>query len=219
MERTIKVTGSGRVSVKPDMIRLRLELAETYKEYETTLKESSEGTEEIRKILEKLGFERQSLKTIAFNINTEYENVNKGNSWKRVFNGYRYIHKMKFEFENNNKILGKLLYGLAHCSKTPKISVEYFVSDVESAKNELLKNAINDSAAKAEVLAKAAGVALGEIVSIDYSWGEVDFVTSPVRDFETVCTRAVGETASYDMDIEPEDIEKTDTVTVIWKIC
>lgn len=218
MERTIKVTGKGKISVKPDMIRLRIEFSEVYKEYETTLKESSDGAEQIKKILERLGFDKSDLKTISFNIDTDYKSVSEGNSWKRVFNGYRYTHIMKFEFEDDKKILGKILYELAHYGKHPEISIEYFISDVEGTKNNLLKNAVSDSIKKAEILAKTAGVSLGEIISIDYSLIDSDFVTSRVNNLGARCMSMEENTMSYDIDIEPENIEKADEVTVVWKI-
>ena len=52
-----------------------------------------------------------------------------------------------------------------------EFSIEYTVSNPEAAKNKLLGEAVKDSMSKAGVLAAAAGVTLGDIVNIDYSWG------------------------------------------------
>lgn len=60
---------------------------------------------------------------------------------------------------------------LAHCAVSPEFSIEYTVSNPEAAKNKLLGEAVKDSMSKAGVLAAAAGVTLGDIVNIDYSWG------------------------------------------------
>ena len=35
---------------------------------------------------------------------------------------------------------------------------------------------------------------------------------------EECCDSAINEVGSYDMDIEPDDIEVSDTVTVVWEI-
>ena len=85
---------------------------------------------------------------------------------------------MKIEFAADNKRLGQVLYALAHSSLRPEFSIEYTVADVEKCKNELLHKAIEDSIQKAQVLTTAANVKLGEIQAIDYSWGEIDFVTN-----------------------------------------
>ena len=42
MERTIRVTGKGKLSVKPDTIRLRINMEGIYPEYAVTLQKSSE---------------------------------------------------------------------------------------------------------------------------------------------------------------------------------
>ena len=66
-------------------------------------------------------------------------------------------------------------------------------------------------------LLEAAGVNLGKIINIDYSWGEIDFVSRPLQEMSLRCCEPEKcESASYDMDIEPDDIDISDTVTVIW---
>lgn len=124
---------------------------------------------------------------------------------------------MKLEFPADNKRLGKILYALAHCSVSPEFSIEYTVADPEKSKNELLAAAVKDSQAKASVLTEEAGVNLGKIITIDYSWGEIDFVSRPLQEMSLRCCEPEEcESDSYDMDIEPDDIDISDTVTVIW---
>ncbi len=221
MMRTIKVTGKGKIAVKPDMIRLYINKEELCKEYEDTLRRSTEDTELLKDLFEKLGFQRKDLKTVYFNVDTEYESYqNRDKSWKRRFEGYKYIHHMKIEFASDNKKLGQVLYALAHSSLKPEFSIEYTVADVEKCKNELLHKAIEDSIQKAQVLTTAANVKLGEIQAIDYSWGEIDFVTKPMNEMRLMeCTECeMSAPAAYDIDIEADDIDVTDTVTVVWEI-
>lgn len=59
-------------------------------------------------------------------------------------------------------------------------------------------------------------------MNIDYSCGEVDFVSRPMRTsmyasgVALPCTDV--STESYDIDIDPDDIDVSDTVTVVWSI-
>lgn len=55
---------------------------------------------------------------------------------------------------------------------------------------------------------------------IDYSWGEIDFVTKPMNEMRLMeCTECeMSAPAAYDIDIEADDIDVTDTVTVVWEI-
>ena len=60
-------------------------------------------------------------------------------------------------------------------------------------------------------------IARGKIINIDYSWGEIDFVSRPLQEMSLRCCELQEcESTSYDMDIEPDDIDISDTVTVIW---
>ena len=217
MERTIRVTGKGKITVKPDTIRLRLSMEGIYPEYDETLQKLSEIVELLKDLVEKQGYERKELKTLYFNIDTEYESCQaKDKSWKRRFQGYKYVHRMKIEFPADNQRLGKMLYALAHCPVSPEFSIEYTVSDPEASKNELLGKAVKDSLKKASVLVEASDVKLGKIINIDYSWGEIDFVSKPLQEMSLRCCEPdESYSASYDMNIEPDDIDITDTVTVV----
>lgn len=220
MERTIKVTGKGKISVKPDMIRLIITLTNIERTYEGAIIESANKKGSLNSALEKLGFKKEELKTLYFNIGTEYESYQESDkSWKRRLIGYEYTHKMKLEFPSDNEMLGKVLLALAQCPGHPEFTIQYTISDPEAAKNELLAKAIEDSKVKANVLSTAAGVSLKDIVTIDYSWGEIDFVTRPVNELmlRECCAEPVRE-KGIDLDIEADDIDVTDTVTVIWSI-
>ena len=79
--------------------------------------------------------------------------------------------------------------------------------------------AVKDSLKKASVLVEASDVKLGKIINIDYSWGEIDFVSKPLQEMSLRCCEPdESYSASYDMDIEPDDIDITDTVTVVWAL-
>jgi|BioPla2DNA2_1021312.scaffolds.fasta_scaffold04289_12 uncharacterized protein YggE len=220
MERTIRVTGSGKISVKPDMIRLNINLEDVRETYEATLEQSTIQVEMLKDCFEKLGFAHSDLKTLRFNVDTEYESYrDERDVWQRKFVGYKFEHSLKIEFDADNKRLGQVLYALAHAPIRPEFRISYTVKDPASAKNQLLGKAIADSKEKAKVLTEAAGVQLGDIVTIDYSWGEVEFISHPMEKCmslaEDCCMAAP---SAYDIDIEPDDIDMSDTVTVVWRI-
>lgn len=216
--RTIRVTGKGQLKVHPDMTRITMELEGTYKDYTDTLMESSCATEEIKKLLTPFGFQRSDLKTLSFDIDTEYESYKEKDTYKRRFVGYKYSHTLKVEFESDNARLGKILYALAHSTLHPEFRISYTVKDPEAVKNELLGKAVQDAVAKAGVLSSAAGLKLGEIQNVDYSWGRIDFEIGPMDKCLALAPTCADGGSSYVMDIEPDDIEVQDTVTVIWEI-
>ena len=124
---------------------------------------------------------------------------------------------MKVEFENDNDILGRVLYALGHSKLSPEFRISYAVKNPESARNSLLKKAVEDAKEKAEILAEAACVALKDILTVDYSWGEIDITYESVKLAKSISV-AEDSTDAYNLDIEPDDIDIEDTVTVIWEI-
>lgn len=214
--RVIRVTGKGLIKVKPDVTRITMTLNGIKKDYAKTLEFSIEDTEKLKAILKPFGFESTDVKTLRFDVDTEYERYRERDEWKQRFIGYKYEHVMKIEFDSDNKRLGKILYALARASVQPELRLSYTVKDPEASKNLLLGKAVEDAVAKAGVLAKASGVSLKEIQSIDYSWGTISFETKPMRSLGMCADECASE--SFDMDIEPDDIEVSDTVTVVWEI-
>ena len=82
--RTIRVTGKGQIKVHPDMTRITIDLKGIYPNYDETLRHSSEDTEKLKDILVKFGFERTDLKTLSFDIDTEYNGgpgLNTNDAW------------------------------------------------------------------------------------------------------------------------------------------
>ena len=73
MERTIRVTGKGNLSVKPDTVRLIMTMEGMKEEYDASLAESANMTEHLKQMFSDLGFERDDIKTLSFNVNAEYE--------------------------------------------------------------------------------------------------------------------------------------------------
>ncbi|MBR6956384.1 MAG: SIMPL domain-containing protein [Firmicutes bacterium] len=220
MERTIRVTGRGKMNVKPDTIELNIFVSKVYPEYAEAMEASAEMTEVLKAAAERAGFDPRDLKTTGFSINMNYEGVydEKGN-WKNKFAGYRYDHNLALRFDADNVKLGKMLWELSDCGVDAEISINHTVKDPEPVRNELLAKAVKDSRTKAEVLAAASGVSLGDIISVDYSWGEMQIFNRTVDNLTFGSNSKISMTEeSFDMDIEADDIHIRDTVTVIWEI-
>ena len=216
--RTIRVTGKGVVKVHPDMIRITITLEGTHKDYGEALKRSSKDTETLRDLVEGLGFAKTDLKTLSFDIDTEYESYEESGNYRQRFVGYKYEHELKLEFDSDNDRLGKIVYALAGSDINPEFSISYTVKDKEAVKNVLLEKSIADAKAKAAVLSNAAGVTLKDIVNINYSWGEMDLEVSLMTNCFSNRMERWSSGDGYPMNFEPDDITVTDTVTVVWKL-
>ena len=223
MKKIIRVTGKGQISVPPDRIRLLFELEECKDTYREAIKASKESVDELRKIFEKLGFDVKELNTTNFEINSVFETEKvKKDEYKQVFKGYKYSHVLKIEFDLDHDLLGKILDNVSRCECHPEFDISYTIKDKEAVKNKLLEKAVKDSRVKAEVLAKAAEMNLDELVSIDYSWGEIELTSSPYGKLLDGLRCNDSEEDYYlddaPMQLEPDDIKASDTVTVVWKL-
>ena len=219
--RTIRVTGKGQIKVKPDITRITMTLTGVFKEYGETLRHSSEATEALKDVLSAFGFERSDLKTLSFHVDTEYESYrDKNNDYKRRFVGYQFNHALKVEFESDNDRLGKILYALANGKVRPEFRISYTVGGEHGGLYRLGHGVGGQKQAliQAAVLTQAGGVKLKDIQSIDYSWGEINFEYKPMGDLMMDCCELPMTEKAYDLDIEPDDIDVSDTVTVVWEI-
>ena len=67
---------------------------------------------------------KDDIKTISFNIDTEYDSYrDELNNYIQEFKGFCFTHKMKIQFEANNKILGQVLNTLSKCKSKPTFSI------------------------------------------------------------------------------------------------
>lgn len=215
-ERVIRVKGQGTVSMAPDCIEIDINLSETYVTYEQSMEAAAESLEEIREVLKPLEFSKKDIKTRRFNIDSKYDSKrNKDGDYERFFVGYKYTNELSIEFDNDNKKLGKILYALSKCSSTPEFSIKYKMKDYSEMKELLLERSVSDAKKKALIISKAAGVILGEIINIDYSWSDINIYHKDNVIYESM---ACCESSIEAIDLEAEDLSTSDTVTVTWEI-
>ena len=213
MTRTITIKGVGKLSLKPDQVVVSLTLNATDKNYDKTMDTATKHLEQLRGALVGIGFTKDDLKTTNFNVNTEYESErDKNGNYKRIFIGYSVTHQLKLEFDFDSQRLSRTLGAIAGCIAEPELNVQFTVKDKKSVNAALLENACVNAKAKAGILAKASGVTLGDLISIDYNWGELHLFSQTQYDMEDDCMRMAS------VEIEPDDIDISDSVTFVWEI-
>ena len=218
MNEFITVTGKGKISLPPDTVQIKIFLEIVRDTYEGTMDGSADAVSMLRDTLGVEGFEKEDIKTTRFNVDLEYESYKERDNWKKRFIGYRCNHDLKIEFPSDSKRLAKILSLIARCPINPEFSIQYKIKDMEEAKNQLLAKAVDDSKRKAEILTKAAGVTLGKVTNINYSWGEINIYSEPVRYDKTILCEEAACSYEDSLDIHPEDLDVSDTVTVVWEI-
>jgi len=215
--KTLKVTGTANISAPVDTIILNIFNKDTKPTYAKSLEASKYALVQFKQELLLKGFQEKDLKTINFNITTNYENYKdeKGNSKKR-FLGYQYSHNMKISFKLDNSKLSEVLNSLKTIKGKSEFYLNYTIKDTEKIKNKLLSKAVENTKTKANILASASNVNLKNIINIDYSFNHKNNFISPFRGE----MKMLGSNISSDsiMNITPEDLKFQDTVTITWEI-
>ena len=218
MPRTITVKGMGRFKAAPDYVVISMSLETHEQDYEATMELAAKKIEQLNSSLEEIGFEKKSVKTTNFNVRTDYERVKDRNgNYKNVFNGYICSHRLKIEFDFDTKRLAQTLYAVSRCLAQPELYISFTVKDPSAVNIELLKSATVNAKEKAQILCEASGVELGELLTVDYNWSELNIVSHTNYMLEEKCmAMPVGGLA--DMNIEPDGIDVSDTATFVWEI-
>ena len=216
MQRTITVKGTGTATAAVDLIRLILSLESTDFDYGFAMRFAERKIESLKDALATVGFDRKDLKTLSFNVSTDYRNEKDHNgNYKRVFNGYECSHRLKVEFDFDTKRLASTLNAIATCVANPELSIVFTVKDPSAISADLLRSATTNAREKAEILCSASNVKLGDLLTIDYNWGELDITSHTDYRMEGKCMAL---SPGCDIDIDPDDISLSDTATFIWEI-
>lgn len=216
MNRTITVRGTGNVSLKPDQTIVSLTLKSLDKDYEKSAQKAAQLLEALRRALAEAGFGENELKTESFSIWAEHEGrPDKNGVYRNVFKGYACSHSMKLEFDFDTERLAAALRAIAGSVADPELNISFAVKDRAAAEEALLRSAAANAGKKAAILADASGVQLGELLCIDYSWGEKPMLS------ETSCrieAKAMAARRDMNLDMAPADIRLSDSASFVWEI-
>ena len=96
-----------------------------------------------------------------------------------------------------------------------EFQISFGVKDPNSHKQQLIENAIADAKKNALIIARSAEIKLKEILNINYSFSEVIFRS----DLDYNYNSCMMETTDDIMpDLNPDDIDVSESITVTWRI-
>ena len=219
MPRMITVKGIGKASAVPDLVVLSIGLESRDMDYGEAMNAASENIDRLNAALEQTGFEKKAVKTTSFHVHTDYDyRSREDGSDKRVFAGYVVSHRLKVEFDLDSKRLAKVLAAVSSCLANPQVSISFTVKDTASINEEMLRSATANAKRKAEILCEASGMELGALLSIDYNWGELNVCSNTRYEMTEDCLAAPMMPRGEGIDMEPDDIDVSDTATFVWEI-
>ena len=216
MERTITVKGVGKATMKPDQVVIRLSFEAKDKIYEQAMALAAQQIADLKRAFADAGFEKDVLKTTDFDIRTDYDRIkDRNDNYISVFVGYECSHRAKVVFDWKSELLAKALGAIAASLVNPTINIDFTVKNPAAVSDMILQDATQNAKQKAQILCGAAGVKLGQLIDINYNWGEID-VYAHTKYTMGDCLAA--SCVPCDIDIEPDDIQAGDTVTFVWSI-
>ncbi len=217
MTKTITVKGIGNARVKPDYVVIMIYIDSHNKNYNRTIKNAARKIESLQEAVCEAGFEKSDLKTINFDVTTDYhhEEDRDGNG-RRVFDGYVCSYTLRLSFDFDNQRLADTLTAIAGCDVDPDLDIGFTVKDPSVIRETLLRNAAENARKKAEILCAAANVKLGDLIHINYNWSE--FKIQSRTSYKSVSRPVMLASKAGMPDITPDDIDANDTVAFIWEI-
>ena len=217
MVRTITVKGIGKVSARSDYVILEMKLEAKDKQYDKVMDIATKQLTQLKQSLLSIGFEKDAVKTTNFNVYTDYDRYkDEHDNYQRVFNGFVCCHQLKLAFDFDLKRLSEVLVTIASCPTHLEFDIVFTVKNPTEINDALLKEATINAKKKAELLCEASGVKLGQLLTIDYNWGELNIYSDTKYKFDGKTFKEF--LAIPSMDIEPDDIDVRDTATFVWEI-
>lgn len=222
MSRTITIKGVGRTTAEPDFVVISLRIETKRKKYQSAVEETNRKITELNSALEKAGFEKDSVKTVSYNVRMDYSTYrDRKGLFQKSFEGYVCNNSLKIEFDFNSEILGKALTAVSSCLADPQMDISFTVKDKESVTEKLLKAVAVDARRKAEALCAGGGAELGKLISIEYNWSEINISSRAdinIGDTTLLSAPTAPMPPVKPPQIQPTAIKVSDSAVFVWEI-
>jgi len=211
--RTLRIKGTGQASRQPDQAEITFQIETLHTDYQESFAENNRKTAALKNAVQNVGFERSIVKTVSFEskrkMDKKKDPVTKEESWFYI--GYEFTHKLIIRLSSDWQEINNCMQAIVSSEADSELKIRFSIKDQASFRQEILTDAVKNARIGAETICNAAGVKLGEVLDIDYSWGEVRFKHEEC--YEDMCFES-----SEVMEIEPDDIKSSDTVEVVFEI-
>jgi len=168
--RTIVVSGTGEASAVPDQAQVSAGVVSQAATAEAALDANTAAMERVFAALEAAGIEERNIRTSNFSVSPEYEPYRQDNPEQRRIIGYQVSNQVTAIVEEIDE-LGETLDALVRSGANQLNGISFSISDPKPLEQEARRAAVQDAIAKAQTLAEAAGVTLGQILSIQEGGG------------------------------------------------
>jgi len=210
--RTLAVTGTAEVSVKPDICNISFGV-ETF--HKKSAREAYRINGEVMTALSAAvlatGIESKDVQTSGFSVTPQYHYDN--DNHRRIFDGYRVYHSLDVKVRDLNKPSAVLDAGM-EAGATQVNNVTFAVENPKKYTAEARVEAVRAAQAKAQTMADLTGVRLGKPISISENepggWGQYYAQANVALDRGAAAEEAPG--------LQPGEFKLTRTVYITYEI-
>jgi uncharacterized protein YggE len=207
LPRVIQVVGEGRSTAAPDMARISLGVSQQAPTAGEAMDAMSTGMAAVLATLGAQGVAQNDIQTGQLMLEPAYNyNTPDGNP---VMTGFIATQIVDVRVRDLGK-LGEVLDAVVEGGANRVNGVTFDVTDPQAVSDEARRDAVDDARARAELYAEAAGVALGDLVSIS----ESTIYTPPMPMYDA---RGGAEQAMA-VPIAPGELSMVTNVTVTYAI-
>lgn len=168
--RTISVTGSGQVTLAPDLAYIYIGIHSQAANVSDALKENNDKAQAVSSALSEMGIEAKDIQTSSFNI---YPQQNYGPSGEALELQYA-VDNTVYVTVRQLQNLGQLLDVVVRSGANSINGISFDVNDKSQAVSEARRLAVESARSQAEEMASVAGVELGELQTMNV------YTSSPV---------------------------------------
>ena len=206
--RTITVTGTGRVPVRPDIADLRLGVSLTEATVEAARAAAASVLTEVLARLRALGIEDRDLQTSIVAVHPQYDYSREGVPPRLA--GYTITNLVAVVVRNIDRV-GEAIDAALTAGATSVDRLSFRVAEPAAAEAAARAAAVADARAKAETLARAAGVAIAGVAAIIEPGAPVPF-PMPFQESAKLAASDAG------TPVEPGENEIAATITIAYRI-
>ncbi|NLJ40867.1 MAG: SIMPL domain-containing protein [Clostridiales bacterium] len=158
---TLKVTGLGKVSIKPDIAYLNVGVRTINKDAKVAQEENKKIMEKVMTKLKALKIEEKDIQTSAYNIWPRYNYYDN----KETLEGYE-VENMVTVTLRKVESVGDVLDGISEAGANMSYGISFGIEDTETAYKDALEKAIEDAKGKAETMSNKAGVSIIRLLNM-----------------------------------------------------
>lgn len=166
-KRVLTVSGEGEVRAAPDEALLSAGVVTNARTAAVALSDNSRAMNEVFATLKRAGIADKDMQTSDFSVNPQYATDKNGNTLQDI-TGYQVSNTVNVRVDDLAKV-GPTLDALVSSGANSVGGISFTIKNPKPLMAQARAEAVADAVARAQTLARAAGVTLGPIISITES--------------------------------------------------